>query len=71
MVQSVAELLILYSQKHKMWSFSLKFGELIYENVNFHDKTTHKKTQSHARLELPAISMSFNFANFFKAVSKT
>ena len=34
--QSVAEL-ILYSQKtvkHKMWSFSIRFGELKYQNVN-------------------------------------
>ena len=39
--QFVTEL-IFYSKTHEMWSFSIKFGELRYKNVNkqqFHDKT--------------------------------
>ena len=31
--QSVAELIV-NSKKHEMWSFSIKFGELRYKNVN-------------------------------------
>ena len=31
--QSVAEL-ILYSQNHEMWSFSIKFGKIRFKNVN-------------------------------------
>ena len=31
--QSFVEL-ILYSQKHEMWSFYIKFGELSFKNVN-------------------------------------
>ena len=50
--QSVAEL-ILYSQKNtKLWSFSIKFGELRCKNVNnnFMQKRNFalKDSQSHA-----------------------
>ena len=31
--QGFAEL-VLYSQKHEIWSFSIKLGELRYKNVN-------------------------------------
>ena len=47
--QSVTELEI-YSQKHEMWSYTIKFGELRYKNVN-NTFMLKKDSQSHTRLE--------------------